>query len=56
MSDEELIRDVACMWVDAGGDAEGLAWSFEKLKAAISDEIAVRASIEIEGERAGREE
>lgn len=37
MSDNELIRQVAELWVASGGDAEGLDWSYQKLKKAIQE-------------------
>ena len=35
MSDKQLIEMTAELWVENGGDAEGLDWSYTKLKAEI---------------------
>ena len=50
MSDEKLIADVARVWVDGGGDAEGLDWCHQKLKEAVSAEIERRVTQEQERE------
>lgn len=42
MTDEQLIAEVARIWVDAGGDAEGIDWNVSKLKDAINTEIEDR--------------
>lgn len=42
MSDQQLCEHVARIWVDAGGDADGLSWCFRMLKAAIEAEMAAR--------------
>ena len=42
MSDNDLIKAVAELWVDGGGDAEGLIWVVSRLKQAIQDEIDYR--------------
>ena len=42
MTDEELIAEVARVWVDGGGDAEGIDWCYSKLKAAVQNEIDER--------------
>lgn len=46
MSDQKLCEEVARIWVDAGGDAEGLVWCFQMLKAAIEAEAAARKAPE----------
>ena len=35
MTDEELIAKVARVWVDGGGDAEGIDWCYAQLKETI---------------------
>lgn len=42
MSDEQLIAEVARIWVDAGGDEEGLMWNVQRIRDAIAAEIAAR--------------
>lgn len=42
-SDEELIADVARIWVDAGGDEDGLMWNAQRLREAMAAEIKARA-------------
>ncbi len=39
MSDEQLISEVAKLWVDSGGDAEGIAWCWMRIRDAVSKEI-----------------
>lgn len=42
MTDEKLIAEVARVWVDGGGDAEGLDWCHQQLKEAVNAEIENR--------------
>lgn len=42
MNDDKLIAEVARMWVDGGGDAEGFDWCLQRLKEAVAAEIAER--------------
>lgn len=42
MTDEQLIAAVARMWVDGGGDADGLDWCHQRLKEAVAAEIQSR--------------
>jgi hypothetical protein len=42
MSDEKLIAEVARVWVNGGGDVEGLDWCHQKLKEAVDAEIQNR--------------
>jgi hypothetical protein len=42
MSDDQLIAEVAKLWVDNGGDAEGLTWCYDKLRDAIISETEKR--------------
>jgi len=45
MSDQELCRQVAKIWVDNGGDSQGLYWGFHILLSAIEDyEEEIRVS------------
>ena len=46
ISDRKLIQSVASLWVDSGGDAEGLDWVYNDLKQAIQDEIDSRFAVE----------
>lgn len=40
MGDAELCRAVAKVWVDGGGDAEGIDFCINLIKKAIEEEIA----------------
>lgn len=42
LSDEDLIREIAYIWVDNGGDAEGIYWVVDRLANAIQEEIDSR--------------
>lgn len=42
MTDAELCRAVALLWVDNGGDADGLNWCLDDLKAFVRAEIKHR--------------
>lgn len=42
MTDEQLVAELARVWVDGGGDADGLDWCHQKLKAAVNAEIENR--------------
>ena len=35
MTDSQLIEIIATIWVENGGDAEGLDWTYNQLKEAI---------------------
>ena len=35
MTDDQLIYAVAQVWVDGGGDAEGIVYSWRKIKEAV---------------------
>ena len=50
MDDEKLIAEVARVWVDGGGDEEGLDWCHRQLKEAVSAEIVNRVMQEQESE------
>lgn len=50
MTDDELIAEVARVWVNGGGDADGLDWCHQKLKAAVNMEIWNRSTQERERE------
>ena len=50
MTDEQLIAEVARVWVDNGGDADGLDWCHQKLKEAVNSEIENRVMQEQERE------
>lgn len=52
MTDEQLIAEVARVWVDGGGDADGLDWCHQKLKEAVNFEIENRVMQEQEREMA----
>lgn len=51
MTDDQLIAEVARVWVDGGGDAEGLDWCHQKLKEAVNTEIENRVMQEQEREQ-----
>ncbi len=42
VSDQQLAEEVAKVWVDGGGDVDGLYWAFDILKAAVIAEIESR--------------
>ena len=48
MTDEELIAECARVWVDGGGDADGVAWCYQRLCKAVSDECEKRLPAESE--------
>lgn len=50
MTDAKLIAEVARIWVDGGGDADGIDWCHRMLKDAINAEIANRVLQESERE------
>jgi predicted NBD/HSP70 family sugar kinase len=39
---DELMAEMALVWVGGGGDAEGLDWCHQKLKEAVNAEIENR--------------
>lgn len=43
LSESELIDAVAKLWVDNGGDIDGLWWSLPRLSDAVKAEIEQRA-------------
>ena len=45
-SDDQLIRQMAVVWVDGGGDAEGINWCVNALWCAVHDEIQKRSDAE----------
>lgn len=40
MSDQELIERVAALWIELGGDAEGISWCWQDLR----DEVQKQSS------------
>lgn len=42
--DRKLLQTVAALWVDSGGDAEGLDWNYSALKEMIQAEIQKRVA------------
>ena len=42
MNDEELIDEIARLWIALGGDAEGFEWLEEKIKRRIEELEEVR--------------
>lgn len=42
MTDKELIERVARVWVDGGGDEEGVSWCYFLIQQAIREEIERR--------------
>lgn len=41
-TDERLIDEVAQVWVNGGGDAEGIAWLWDAIKARVQEVIDER--------------
>lgn len=39
MSDDEVIRRVAILWIELGGDAEGVAWCWRKLQEEVQRQL-----------------
>jgi hypothetical protein len=39
MSDEQLIDAVATLWVENGGDTEGIQWCWRKISEAVEAKI-----------------
>ena len=39
MSDERLIDEVATIWVENGGDAEGIAWCWKRIQEAVEAKL-----------------
>jgi len=37
MNDENLIRAMAELWVENGGDSEGIFWSWSKIQKAVEE-------------------
>lgn len=50
MTDEKLIEEIAKIWVDNGGDAEGIDWCIVRIKEAINNEVKGRDSLVDEDE------
>jgi hypothetical protein len=44
MSDEELISEMARVWVDGGGDADGALWCANRLHVAVLNELREKAA------------
>ena len=38
MSDQELIAAMARLWVDQGGDSEGIEWCWRQIRDAVAQE------------------
>jgi hypothetical protein len=43
MNDEKLISEMARVWVDGGGDADGVLWCANRLHVAVLNEVRDRA-------------
>lgn len=43
MTDSELIKEVARLWVENGGDVDGFDWCSQKIKDAIKSELIGRS-------------
>jgi hypothetical protein len=39
MSDEQLINEMAELWVANGGDAEGIAFNWQRIQQAVQDKM-----------------
>ena len=46
MGDENLISAMADIWVDAGGDEDGISYCLDRLKQAVREEIARRSALQ----------
>jgi len=46
MNDERLVAEVARVWVDGGGDVDGIAWCYNRIREAVAEETAARAQQE----------
>ena len=42
MSDEKAIEAIATLWVDNGGDSEGIEWCWKKIKDKVNEIIKQR--------------
>jgi hypothetical protein len=49
MTDEQLIQAVAELWVENGGDAEGIVWNWSKIR----DAVAAISNLNEDGENRG---
>ena len=50
MTDTQLIEKMARVWVDSGGDVEGIDYCYQKLKEAVIAETESRVTTEQEQE------
>lgn len=39
MSDEQLINEMADLWIANGGDAEGIAFNWQRIQQAVQDKM-----------------
>lgn len=39
MSDEQLIDEIATLWVKNGGDAEGIVWCWKRIQEAVEAKL-----------------
>lgn len=46
LGDDWLIQEVARVWVDGRGDADGISWCADRLRQAVQAEIDRRADLE----------
>lgn len=40
MSDENLIAEIARVWVAGGGDSDGIDWCHRRIKEAVAEEMS----------------
>ena len=45
-SDQKLCKEIARIWVESGGDEEGIDWCFQAIKDAIKEEIKEKMGVE----------
>ena len=38
-SDQEMIRLIASLWIELGGDADGINWSWQKIRNEVERQI-----------------
>jgi len=45
MTDDKLFAEIATLWVDNGGDDEGIAWCWQKIRDAVREEMRNRGLV-----------
>jgi hypothetical protein len=52
MTDDQLFTEMAVLWVEHGGDVEGIEWCWRKILDAVRIELAARQLAELDAMRA----